>query len=144
MDPKQMTIEEFEDLLDEAYELKLEAEELDEKKKAKEKELADKNKVIMAEFERLDKTSYDGRRCKITRVQRPTVTVPKEPQAREAFFEYLKKKEIFDQMVTVNHQTLNSFYKAEYENAVERGDHAFQIPGVGEPKVQEYLTFRKK
>lgn len=144
MENKQLTITEFEDLLDKAYSLKLEAEEIEAKKKDKEKELFELNKVILAEFDRLDKTSYVGRRCQVVRVQRPTVTVPKDPDQRDAFFRFLKERKIFENLVTVNHQTLNSFYKAEIEQAIEEGNHEFKIPGLEEPKLHEYLTFRKK
>lgn len=140
----QMTVTEFEDLLDKAYALKLEAQEIEEKKKAKEKELAEKNKVILEEFLRLDKTSYVGRRCQVIKVERPTVTIPKDPDQRDAFFAFLKKRKIFENLVTVNHQTLNAFYKTEFENAVEAGNHEFHIPGIDEPKIQQYITFRKK
>lgn len=144
MDIKTLTVEEFENLLDSAYSLKLEAEAIDEKKKAKEKELSELSKVIMAEFERLDKTSYVGRRSTTVCVQRPTVTLPKEPEKREAFFDFLKKRQIFDDMVTINYQSLNAFYKTEIEQAIEEGNHEFKIPGIDEPKIHRYLTFRKK
>lgn len=139
-----MTLEEFEKLLDQAYTLKLEAEEIGEQKKRKEEHLMELNRVILAEFERLDKSSYIARRCQVIRVSKPTVTTPKEPEKRDAFFKYLKDRNLFEDLVSVNHNTLNAFYKAEFEAAVESGNIDFKIPGLDEPKTNEYLTFRKR
>lgn len=144
MDAKQMTIDEFEDLIDQAYSLKLQAEELDTKKKDKEKELAELNRVICAEFERLDKTSYVGRRCQLVLVQKMNVTMPKDPDDKRAFFDYLKHKGIMEDMVSVNHNSLNAFFKAELAEAVATGDHGFKIPGLSEPKAYQYLSFKKR
>lgn len=143
MPDKEMTITEFEDLLDRAYQLKLEAEELDGQRKKKEEERAELDKIILAEFERLDKQSYRARRCNIIKTKRTSVSLPKEPEAREAFFNYLKDKNIFEELITVNHATLNAFFKAEFENAVAEQNIDFKIPGLEEPKIFEYLSYKK-
>lgn len=140
----EMTIDQFEKLLEEAYEIKQDIEKIAAEKKAKEEELNEKNKVILAEFERLDKTSYVSRSCNVIRVNRPSVSMPKVPEAREAFFAYLKERNLFEDMVSVNHNSLNAFFKAELESAIEAGKHDFKIPGLGDPKNFEYITFRKK
>ncbi len=138
-----MTIAEFEDLLDKAYQLKLDSEELDGQRKKKDEERAELDRVILAQFEQFDKTSYRGRRCNVIKTQRTSVSLPKEPAAREDFFAFLKSKKIFEELITVNHQTLNAFYKNEFDNAVEAGNHEFKIPGLEQPKVHEYITYRK-
>ena len=144
MNVEQLTVEQFEALLEKAYTLKQEAEEIGNKKKEKEEELAALNNVIIAEFERLDKTSYRSRSCDVIKVSRPTVTIPKDPAQKEAFFDYLKKKKIFEDLASINHNTLNAFYKAEFEAAVSSGNSDFSIPGLDEPKNYTYLSFRKK
>jgi hypothetical protein len=73
-----------------------------------------------------------------------TVSLPKEPGKREAFFEFLKQKKVFNDLITVNHNTLNSFYKAEMNAAIEQGAVDFQVPGLDEPKHSKSLVLRSK
>lgn len=56
--------------------------------------------------------------------------VPKSPEAREKFFNFLREKGVYDEMVSVNSQTLNSFAKTEEKNALDEGIFDFQIPGI--------------
>jgi hypothetical protein len=74
---------------------------------------------------------------------RTSVKTPKTPDDRAAFFEYLKSRGLYDQMITVNSQTLNSFYKSEIEEAQGRGQPDFEIPGLSEVTVEPRLGFRK-
>lgn len=59
-----------------------------------------------------------------------TWRVPKTPEQREAFFNYLKEKGIYDEMVSVNSNSLNSFAKTEEQNALDEGNFDFRIPGL--------------
>lgn len=72
-----------------------------------------------------------------------TVTVPKDGEARDAFFGYLKSRGIFEELITVNSQTLNAFYKRCLDEAVEKGNPDFKVPGIGEPKHVRTLGMRK-
>lgn len=76
--------------------------------------------------------------------RRFAVTVPKGPDL-EAFLSYLQdqKPDSYRALRTVNYQTLNGWYKEELDAAVERGELDFQIPGLHEPTVNEYLSVRK-
>ncbi len=74
---------------------------------------------------------------------RATVTVPKEPDKRSQFFQYLKDKNIFDNLITVNSQTLNSYYKQEFEQAISDGNSDFKIPGIDEPYIIKSVGYRK-
>jgi len=56
-----------------------------------------------------------------------TFRVPKTPEDRERFFNFLKEKEIYEDMITVNSATLNSWAKLEIENSTELD---YQIPGL--------------
>lgn len=71
------------------------------------------------------------------------VSMPKEPEAKEAFFGYLKEKGLFEDLATINHNTLNSFYKQEAQAAAEEGNLGFVIPGLGEPKLSEIIVITK-
>lgn len=71
---------------------------------------------------------------------RDTVTMPKDPADREAFFNYLKEKGAFEGLITVNSQTLNSFYKQEAEIA---NSPDFKIPGIGTPTRIKTLNMKR-
>lgn len=91
----------------------------------------------------LEKTSYDSELGKIILTTRFSVTVPKGDE-KERFFTYLKDRGIFEDMATVNSQTLNAWYRSEMDQAKENGDFDFQIPGIKEPMAYEQLQLRKK
>ena len=140
---REMTISEFESLMDTAFEKKEEIRKISEEKKAKEGELSEMSRVILAEFTRLDKTSYKTRWGNVVRTQKYSVSLPKEDGEKSELFGYLKDKGIFDTLVTINYQTLNSFYSQERDAAKEEGRYDFKIPGLAAPKVHEYLSFKK-
>jgi hypothetical protein len=79
----------------------------------------------------------------VSLAERLSVKTPKSPEDREAFFSYLRDKGLFDQMISVNSATLNSFYKNEFEAAKERGDDDFKIPGINEETMTVILSYRK-
>jgi len=75
--------------------------------------------------------------------KRLSYKVPKTEGERLAFFTHLKSKGIFDDMITVHSQTLNSWAKKELEIAKESGCSEFEIPGLGDPTYSETLGVRK-
>lgn len=72
---------------------------------------------------------------------RYTVSTPKDPEERKKFFGYLRAKGVFEDLITVNHQTLNSFWKEERE--ASNNDPDFTIPGIGEPTLFQTVALRK-
>jgi hypothetical protein len=74
---------------------------------------------------------------------RTSVRTPKTPEDRAAFFAFLKERGVYDTLITVNSQSLNSFYKDEFAQAKERGDIAFEIPGIKEVTMTPNISFRK-
>lgn len=112
-------------------------------KELNEAEERDETKILeMLEAAELD--SFDGTKGKVSIVNRFTVRVPQSIDDKQKLFDYLKKRKIFFELVSVNSQTLNSFYKKEMEIAAGEGNTDFKIPGVGEPGVKKTLSFRKK
>jgi len=61
--------------------------------------------------------------------------VPKDDESRELFFKYLREKGVFNNLITVNSMTLNSFANQEEELALEEGNFDFQIPGIARGEV---------
>lgn len=71
-----------------------------------------------------------------------SVKVPQGDGKRE-FFEYLRSLGIFEDLATVNSQTLNGWYKERLDEAIEKGDLGFRVPGIEEPKSVKTLGFRR-
>ena len=69
--------------------------------------------------------------------------MPKDEQNRAELFEYLKKQNTFDTLITINSQTFNAWCKAETEAAKAAGTFPFAIPGVEDPISYEAIRFRK-
>ena len=88
--------------------------------------------------------TFDGTKAKVTITERISFRVPKDPDSRAAFFEYLRSRGVFDELITVNAQTLNKFCKTEEEVAVENGEIDFRIPGIETPTIYNDLTFRSR
>lgn len=71
-----------------------------------------------------------------------TYRVPSSIDAKKELFDYIKTKngpDVLMAMVSINHQTLNSWTKKELE-----ADPMLSIPGLEEPTSQETLSFRRK
>lgn len=74
---------------------------------------------------------------------RKSVKTPKTDQDKAALYAYLKELGMYDRMISVNSQTLNSFYNDQFEQAKERGETDFEIPGLNEVTITETLSFKK-
>ena len=97
------------------------------------------------EASELDKQHVPG--CGTVYRQRDfSVKVPKEIEAKLSLFEWIrdnKGEETLDAMVSINSQSLNSFYKAELALAKERGDVDFALPGIQVPEVYYKIGMRR-
>lgn len=72
-----------------------------------------------------------------------SVKTPKTLEEKQAFFEYLRGLGLFDEMVSVNSMTLNSFYKTMSEEALSKGILEFRMPGIAAPTSYKQLKMRK-
>jgi len=138
-----VTMQEFENLIELAYKLKNEKEALETQAEAIGANLTEAQNKLLAFMEQFEKTSYKSKFGNIIRAQKTSVRVPKDPDSKAAFFKYLDKKGIKDDLLSVNSQTLNSFYKAEKEAAIAAGAEEFSIPGLEAPTVYFQLQMRK-
>jgi hypothetical protein len=138
-----VTMKDFESLIEQAYKLKAEKEEFESKAEAVGATLTELQTKLLAYMEQFDKTSYKSKFGNIIRAQKSSVKVPKDPEAKALFFKYLESKGIKDDILTVNSQTLNSFYKAERDAAIAAGAEEFSIPGLEAPTAYFQLQMRK-
>lgn len=72
-----------------------------------------------------------------------SVTMPKDPNSKHEFFEWLRQKGVFENMVTVHSQTLNAMYKAEMDAAKAEGRTDLKIPGLAEPSHTTVLSMKR-
>lgn len=140
----ELTISELEELCKKCFAKKREIEELEEQIKSLNQEFEDIKNVLLLHLTELEKSSYDSAIGKVTVKNIFTVANPKTPEARKAFFDYLKIKGIFEDMISVHSKTLNSFYKEEMRIAQEEGQLSFSIPGLDEPFYKQTLSLTKK
>lgn len=133
MDAVCKSISEQRSVVDSAKEtLKLETEKLD-----------NLEAKLMEMLKQVEKDSYKSPYGNFVIAHRTSVKIP-QGEDKAKFFDYLKKRGIFDQMITVNSATLNAWYKEEFNAAKENGTLLdFNIDGLGEPTVTEILHFRK-
>lgn len=133
----------FQKLCEELYKQKVVVDEIEAHQKQENKKFEALKAKVLAHLEEneLEKYAVSGYGTVFIR-EYTSVKVPKSPQERDQFFGYLKDKGIFEQTITVHSQTLNSLYKNALEEAIEKGDHTFKIPGIGEPSVSKKLTVR--
>lgn len=73
--------------------------------------------------------------------RRESVRVPQGP-AKDEFFNYLREKGQFDALITVNSQTLNSWYKQESEQAIKE-QRMLVVPGLGAPTFSMSLVLKR-
>lgn len=103
---------------------------------------------VLGVLKEAGKKSYTTEVGRITRVEQFRVSLPKGPEEWEKFFAYAKEKGVYEELITVNSNTLNSFYMQEWDNVKKNGlpedALSFSIPGIEEPKVRETISFTKK
>lgn len=104
--------------------------------------LDQEEKKAMAMLEASEKTKYVSEYGTIYTAVYESIAVPKGNNKQE-FFKYLKDNGIYDEVVTVNSQWLNGWYRKEKEAAIEGGNILFTIPGIENPVSTVRLSFRK-
>ena len=110
-------------------------------------ELTHAEEVLLDLMTRAGKQSYklEGVAA-ISIVNKLSVTTPKTVNEKRAFFQWVENKygkDAADGMMSVNSQTLNSFYNTEMEKELAIGNADFNIPGVPAPVSRTTLSVRK-
>lgn len=135
--------DELNNLVTKVFTLRTLKDEVEEKLSEINKEIAKIEDAIVYHLKESNLTTFKGTAGTVTPYERVSYRVPKEPEKRKAFFDYLKSREIFENLITVNHATLNSFAKEHFEAAKARGDMFDQIPGLDAPEITVILSKTK-
>lgn len=95
---------------------------------------------VLGILNKLNRNSYDAEGvAKVTKCMATTYKVPKELSSKKELFDYIKGKHGPDtlmNMVSINHQTLNSWAKQELQTVST-------IPGLELPTSMEYIQVRR-
>ena len=141
-----ITIEEIEATAKQMADKRIECEELKKPLTQANKELEEIEQKLVAMLKEVGKDSYRSEFGTATRVTKWRVNLP-QGEDKLKFFEFLKERGVYENMATINSNTLNSFYMEQWENAKKDDPMAalnFSLPGISEPKAYETLSFRKK
>ena len=108
--------------------------------KRQEEKLHKMDAKLIEYLESLGRSSYDSPYGKISREVRFSVKLP-QGEDKAKFFEYLKEKGVFEDMVHMNSRTLQTFYRAEME--ANKATPGWKVPGCGDPTGQVIVKFKK-
>lgn len=138
-----ITIEQLEQMAAEIARQRECVEKIKKEKQAQDKILDELELKFIEALRECGKEKYQSEVGTLYTSHRLSYRVPKTPEQRASFFEYLKQNGDFDNLITVNSQTLNSYCKEKFELAKQAGAEDFEIPGLEPPEVCEVLGFRK-
>jgi hypothetical protein len=141
--PNEVTIKQLTELCEKYKEKKAEKKCLEDQVKEINKDLSSIQTKILAYLDEYGMKSFNGDFGSVSRRKNYSVKQPASPEAREAFFGYLKDQGVFDQMISVNSRTLASYVKQEIEAAKEAGKLDFVPPGIDKPEIVETISMRK-
>lgn len=142
---RELKVEELKALAEELRMLDDEAKTMKAELEEKHKEIARKEMKCVEYLNELGLDTFETPLVKLTPGERSSYKLPSSPEEKEALFNHLRNKGLFEGMVSINYNTLNSWAKEEYDNAKKKGDIFFTIPGLGAPTISPklYMTKRK-
>lgn len=98
---------------------------------------------IVNYMKELKREQYDSPFGKFKIKEKWRVNLPESDQEKRELFDHLRERGIFDKYATVNSNSLNALYMADWREAESRGEGmTFTMPGVPAPKVYEQLQFK--
>ena len=127
---EKITVEELQKKIELCFDLKTEHE--DKKKDAAKvwADYVDAYTQVIGMMEELELDKFSTKKGTFSFKYDESFKTPKTPEDREAFFSFLKEKGVYDEMITVNSRTLNSWAKQEVEAAENDGNFDLEIPGL--------------
>ena len=87
--------------------------------------------------------TYKSEAGTATVVARSSVKLPQSPEDIAALAEYARSRHRYDQLFKPNSQSLNSFWREEFEEAQAKGASDYNMPGVGGVTLNLSLSFTK-
>lgn len=141
-----ITVKEIKDAISELHAVDIELDTLAAKvKKLNEEKSGLKAKLTLL-LKEVGERNFTCELGTVTKITDYSVKMPAGDD-KQKFFEFLKERGVFDELATINYQTLNAYYKEQWEIAKQEDAASalnFSLPGIGELKAFETIKFRKK
>ena len=139
-----ISVNEFDAIIAEIFERKAEIEDDKEKLTEKQNKLDQLKAKIVLALKETDRDSFKSPYGTVTISERWRVSLPSEDVDKAALFKHLEERGISMKYLTVNSNSLNSLYMADWEAAKIAGEGMdFKMPGVSEPTLFEDLRITK-
>ena len=139
----QTTIQELDALVKRTFEVRAEHDALKDQAAEKHNELEMLQAKVQSILEATGRLNHDTPGVgKISMVTKYQVAFPKGEEEAAKFRQYLMDNGM-ESMLTMNHQTLNAFFKSKLEEAGEGADPSQVLPGIGAPEQRITLSMRK-
>ena len=144
-DAQTVTVAELDKLIEEIVKKENEVLAAEVPYKERKKELLVLEDRMVAYLKDLERDEYASPKGVFKIEQKWRVNMPKEDLDKKALFDHLREREIFDKYATVNSNSLNALFRADWEAAKARGeDMTFSMPGVPAPNLYEMLKYKSK
>lgn len=139
----QTTIQELDNMVKKCFELRAEYEALKDQASEKHGEYEAMQAKVQNVLEATGRLNHSTPGAgTISMKTQYTISFPKDSEKAAEFRKYLVDNGL-DSMLTMNHQSLNAFYKSKLEEAGEGADPSQVLPGIGAPEQRITLSMRK-
>jgi hypothetical protein len=142
-EPSEVTLKELTGLCSELKEKRAEKKAIEDQAKEVGSRIAKIEAKILAHLEEYGMKNFSGDFGQVVRTKRYSVKQPKTPEAKEQFFDYLRSQGVFEELISVNSRTLQSWVRQEIEAKKEEGVQDFVPPGLDQPEITETISLRK-
>ncbi len=141
---KQVTVQDLDALVEVLFQLKKKIEESEEATTKLNKEKATLEMKIAGYLRDLGRDNFRAPDGTVSLREVWRVSLPKTDEAKAALFGWMREKGIYDQYATVNANSLNSLFLAEWDAAKKQGEGiGFTLPGLAQPTLFETLSTLK-
>lgn len=137
----EVTVQGLDTLVESIFDLQAEIEQIENQITERNKKLGDMKILASKYLEELNRDSYKAPRGTLSRREIMRWSLPATPEDKVKFMDWLREKGVYDQLVTVNSNSMNSFVKGEYDAATDA--MAFKPPGLKDPSIFVTLSVRK-
>ena len=144
MENKNPTVKELDDLVEAISKQRAKIEEMEKLVSVENVKLAGLEQKAGSYLDELERDSYKSPHGTISMREEWRFSLPQTDEDKQAFFEHLRSKGLFDKLATIHSQSYNSYIKAEWAIAKDEGwGMEFKLPGVPEPKFFRKVSLRK-
>jgi hypothetical protein len=138
-----VTVKELDELISQLANKEKECETQGEILKSLNKEFSSLEGKIVNYMKELGREKYDSPKGKFEIKEKWRVNLPQDDVSKTELFAHLRERGIFEKYATVNSNSLNALYMADWRDAQEKGEGmTFAMPGVPAPKMYEQLSFK--